>query len=78
MTPLKIGACLKTSEIADHGVECGRGQNDTLRVFAMSLHDIQDGIFVDAEISRYPAVAAPFADSLDYGRCEFVGFGSLP
>ncbi|MFZ3581897.1 TniQ family protein [Loktanella sp. DJP18] len=38
------------------GVHSGRGQNDTLRVFAMSFHDIEDGIFVDAEIPCNPTI----------------------
>jgi hypothetical protein len=39
-----------------HPIKLGRGQNDTLRVFAVSFHDIQDGIFIDAKIAGNPTI----------------------
>lgn len=38
------------------GVDSGRGQDDTLSVFSVSLHDVEDGVFRDAEVSCDPAV----------------------
>jgi hypothetical protein len=47
---------IQFDSLEDPGVESGRGQNDTLRVFAVSFHNIQDGIFVDAKIAGNPTI----------------------
>jgi hypothetical protein len=38
------------------GVDSGRGQNDTPRVFAVPFYDFEDCVLVDAEITSNPAI----------------------
>lgn len=38
------------------GVDSGRGQDDTLRIFPLTFHDVEHGVFADAEIACDPSV----------------------
>ena len=42
--------------VAELGVDSGRGQDDTLSVFPVPLDDVGDGVFGDAKVPRDPSV----------------------
>jgi hypothetical protein len=46
-----------TESVAQIGVDSGKGQNDTLRVFAVPFHDFEVSVFVDAQITSNPAAS---------------------
>ncbi len=50
------------------GVCSGWGQDDTLSVFSVPLHDIGDGVFGNAEVAGDPSIGATLFDqSHDFG-----------
>ena len=59
---LRVDAVMSVSH---DRVDSGRGQNRTLRIFAVPFHNAQNSAFADSEVSSDPAIASTFADSLN-------------
>lgn len=60
------------------GVRSGRGQNDTLRVFPMSFHNICDSVFANAKIPCNPAIASALGNCFNHLWSQFIRFWTVP